>query len=73
LEALAELKRNRFIGAEKLRSLLVEEGKRWVETLAILQELIKNSVGDFFHTSSLYFILRTVHWFISTKNNYSIF
>jgi hypothetical protein len=38
LEALAELTKNRLIRAEKLTSLLVEEGKRWVETVAILQE-----------------------------------
>jgi hypothetical protein len=36
LETLAELTKARLIRAEKLTSLLVEEGKRWVETVAVL-------------------------------------
>jgi hypothetical protein len=38
LETLAELTKARLIRAEKLTSLLEEEGKRWVETVAILRE-----------------------------------
>jgi len=45
---LAELTKARLIRAEKLTTLLFEEGKRWVETVAILSEEIKNSIGDVF-------------------------
>ncbi len=37
LETLAELTQARLLRAEKLTSLLYEEGKRWVETVASLK------------------------------------
>ena len=49
---MADLTEARLIRAEKLTSLLVEEGKRWVETVAALKEEIKCSIGDVFIASA---------------------
>ena len=48
LEALAELTKARLERAEKLTGLLVEEGHRWVDTVASLKIQIVNTIGDTF-------------------------
>jgi dynein heavy chain, axonemal len=49
---LADLTEARLLRASKLTSLLVDEGKRWVETVAALKEEIKCSIGDVFIASA---------------------
>ena len=48
LEILAELTEARLLRAEKLTFLLVEEGERWVDTVAELKTKVHNSIGDVF-------------------------
>lgn len=52
LEELAELTQARLGRAEKLTSLLVEEGHRWVETVEVLKVQIHNQIGDVFLSSA---------------------
>ncbi len=52
LETLAELTKARLERAEKLTGLLIEEGKRWVETVAVLNDQITCSTGDVFIASA---------------------
>jgi len=52
LETLAELTKARLERAEKLTGLLIEEGKRWVETVGVLNGQINCSTGDVFVSSA---------------------
>jgi dynein heavy chain len=52
LEILADLTKARLDRAEKLTSLLLDEGKRWVETVSELKIAIDNIIGDILLSSA---------------------